>query len=225
VKQIVILCLCTVLAMGASKKGSSKGYQGWGIGAGISLAIPNDGHSFDSWYNDYYWDHYWNGYAYYNGYWWGCQGVGPGAELKGVVRFGIGKAGSIHYVPNLSYWGRWEDVNFRYSNRNDDIKLHDHQVNINITDARWIPPVPRSFAIKPYVGFGLLNFDVYTWKEKSTVNNWENKDTDFQIHQNLFLGAEFQLDGKVWPYVEFKLSNGAVGDFLMTAGFTIQGKK
>ncbi len=225
-KQVLGILILVALAFGASKKGSTKGYMGWGVGGGISLAVPDDGWSFHNWYDGYY-----DYYDYYDYNWWGCQGVGPGAELKGVIRFGIGKAGYIHYVPNVTWWGRWEDVNYLYPNwsdypnRSDDVKLHDHEVNINLSGARYVPPVPRSFPVKPYVGFGLLDFNIYTWRGKSETTNRKNKDTEFQIHQNFFTGAEFELDGNFWPYVEFKLSNGAVDDFQMTAGFTIQGRK
>jgi len=193
-KQIFGILLLAALTFGASRKGQTKGYMGWGLGGGIALAVPDDGWGFYNWY----WGDYWKSDLYYGG----CEGVGPGLEAKGIIRFGIGKGGFIHYVPNIGWWGRWEDVNYRYTN--ESISIHDHDVNINLSDVRYVPPIPNSFPVKPYIGFGLINFNIYSWRGKSDLGKWKHKDTEFQVYQNFITGAEFDTKGNLWPYVEFK---------------------
>lgn len=228
-KKILVILVMATLAFGAAKgRGATKGFMGWGIGGGLSLAVPEDGWSYDGYYRTYLNDfdiHYdeFGRPIYSWDYWNGCGGVGPGTEVKGVIRFGIGKGGYIHYTPSISWWGRWENVDFAYTN--ESVRLHDQEINFNLTDARYVPPIPRTCPVKPYVGFGLLNFGIYTWKEKYNRSGHKNHDNDFNLHQNFFLGSEFELKGDLWPYVDFRMSNGAIDDFVMTVGFTIQGRK
>lgn len=229
-KLILLLSLVTCLIAQQNNRAVravERGFQNWGIGGGISLAVPDNGKNYYTNYNGYYYDQYgnpigWNGWDYY---WGGCTGVGFGVEVKVPIRFSIGKAGNIHYVPNLSWWGRPETVDYVYNTTYEDIKLYDQKVNINLFDVRYVPPVPKDFVVKPYLGFGLVGFELYTWSEENLTIKRKYKDTEFNIHQDIFVGAEFALQSGIWPYVEFKFTNGAVDDFLMTAGITIQARK
>ena len=223
-RQVLVLLL-VIVTLGAAKSGG-KGYEGWALGGGVSLVVPKAG----------------------AGIWFVNQNLGPGLEFKGVARIGLGKGGKIDIMPNLTFWGRWDT--WGNEAQKNYVSLYDWELNINITDFRYLPPVPDDFAIKPYVGFGLLSFSIYQYKEEigenyswdgyywapgEDYNWWWNeygrhgsyfeRSTNFKVSQTFMVGADFELKGKFWPYVEFKLTNGDVSDFAMTAGFTIYTKK
>lgn len=207
--MLIIASLLSAAEQNRAVKAVEKGYQNWGIGGGLSLVVPENS-------------------------WWGVYsntGVGPGVELKGTVRFGLGNAGSVHYVPSINWWGRWDKWGDK--NLHNDVEISEWELNMNFFDARYVPPVPKDLVIKPYAGFGLLGFSIYHYKEEIGINHNTPyhqgytyiEDTDFEVIQNFFLGAEFTLNNGFWPYMEFKFSNGNVHEFIMTAGFTIQGRK
>ncbi len=222
-KKLIWILVIAVMLSAAEKsravRAVEKGYQNWGVGGGLSFVVPDNG----------------KGLYYAN------QDGGLGFEFKGVVRFSLGKAGSVHYTPSINWWGRID----KWGNEahNTDVSLYDWELNINLFDARYVPPVPKDLIVKPYVGVGLLAFSVYKFKEEIGFNHqywyrdhyyydsyyaqygYYNKDTDFSLASNFFVGAEFEVSDAFWPYFELKLSSGNVNEFIMTAGFTIQGRK
>lgn len=212
---LLIASLLSAAEQNRAVRAVENGYQNWGIGGGLSLVVPENG-----------WGKYFAN-----------QNVGPGMELKGVVRFKIGHAGEVHYVPSINWWGRWDK--WGEEGQYTDVALNDWELNINLFDARYVPPMPKNVPIKPYAGFGLISFSIYHYSEDIGErvyywNGWEhdywggyyNSDTRFKISQNFFVGAEFTpYRSDFWPYVEFRLTSGNVSDFIMTAGFTIQGRK
>jgi hypothetical protein len=224
-KIVVLLALLFVasVTVGAEKKATKavkKGYQGWGMGGGLSFVVPDNG---------------W-GVHFVN------QNAAIGAEFKVAARFSLGKGGKLHYAPTVGWWGRldsWGD-----EAQHNYVDLYDWELNFNISDVRYFPPVPKDFAVKPYVGLGLLSFTIYKYKEEigsqydwvnsyDYYNGWyiDNRDgyyyenTSFHVAQTFTIGAEFELKSSMRPYTEFKLSNGNVSDFAITVGFTVLGKK
>ncbi len=212
-KKVLLVFVFALMLFAQS--GVDNGYKGWAIGGGLSLAVPDD----DQWQDYGYYQHFAN------------TGVGPGFEVSSVIRFKIGKAGWVHYAPSVSWWGRrdsWGDGS-QYTN----VELADWKLSFNISDVRYSPPLKEDFVLRPYIGFGLFNFSLYYYKEdvgrsvyysNGYVGSYYSSDTDMSLMQSIFIGTEFDTGGKVWPYVEFKGSNGNVGDFLATVGFTIQQK-
>jgi len=202
-RLLLVLVLVSLLY---AQESSDDGYKGWAVGGGLSLAVPDDG-----------WGYY------------GNKNVGPGVELSSLIRFKIGKAGWIQYSPSVNWWGRWDS--WGDDSKNTDVDLVDWELNFNVTDVRYAPPVGDEFLLKPYIGFGLIGFSIYYFKEEfgsaawPHVGDYHNSDTDFAPMQNFFMGTEFDTGSDMWPYVEFKLSNGDVDDFLVTVGFTVQHNK
>ncbi len=220
-KKVLLVFVFAVFVF--AQNSADKGYRSWAIGGGLSLAVPNDDWYDDGYYNGYYNDGYYQYFAH--------NGGGVGVEVSSVIRFKIGKGGWLQYAPSVSWWGRWDSWNEGAYNNSVDIS--DWKLSFNIADVRYSPPIREDFFLKPYVGFGLFNFSLYHYKEEIGTGivagdyygkGYYNKDTDYSLMQSIFIGTEFDTGGKVWPYVEFKGSNGNVGDFLATVGFTIQQK-
>ncbi len=233
-KKVLLVLVSVVMLFAQSSV--DNGYKSWAIGGGLSIAIPDD-----DWYNGHYDGNYsYDGYYYYSdGYFdfYSLNGAGIGAEISSVFRFKIGKGGWIQYAPSVSWWGRWDSWNTGI--HNNSVAISDWKLSFNIADVRYAPPVPDDFLLKPYVGFGLFNFSLYHYKEEIGGgiiggdhygneyyrNGYYNSDTDYSLMQSIFIGAEFDTGKSLWPYFEFKGSNGNVGDFLVTVGFTVQHNK
>ncbi len=219
---IALLLISTSFVAGqsTSSKRNSTGFQSWGIGGGLSLVVPNSG---------------W-GTIYSN------ENIGPGTDINGVVRWRLGRGGSIHYTPTINWWGRWDS--WGNEGKETHVDLYDWELSMNISDIRYVPPVPKNLVVQPYIGLGLLSFTIYQFEEvvgKYHRPNWwhttyagdywylngggfYDKKTDFRVAQTFTLGAEFQLRSDLQPYFEFKLTNGNVSDFSMTLGFTVRGR-
>lgn len=203
-KRVVLFLLIAFLSLQAQSTQSTAttGFQNWGLGGEISIAVPDN-----SW-----------------GVYYTIPGVGPGVAVRGVVRWKVGAGGFIQYSPSVSMWARWNHWGDQSNHTN--VSLNDWELNFNITDVRYLPPIPDNVAIKPYVSLGLIGFSIYHYKEEigsaDYVGAYYNSDTDFAFSQTFALGAEFEVDGNLWPYFEFKFSSGDIGDFVTSIGFTVQ---
>lgn len=125
--------------------------------------------------------------------------------VRGVLDFSIGKAGKFRYIPSFIFWIRKDKSD------NEESTLRDNQFHINLFDFAYMPPIPESVPVKPYVGIG-PSFAVHVWQYEYNPDDpspadptWEEDGSGLDFLFNIILGAEFPVGDILAPYAELRL--------------------
>lgn len=168
--------------------------------------------------------------------------VGSGAQMGfnavnvgyGAAAFGFGGHADIgldlpipltlRYVPGIEMWVSGGEEH--------NLEWHDREINFNLFDARYYPPLPDRLPIKPYAGIGFplsIYWYSYEYQELYVTPTWETAtrvktadESDFGIGASVIGGTEFKVSDKLVPFAEMKLKLGSPLVFKLTGGLTFR---
>lgn len=157
--------------------------------------------------------------------------VGFGFASGGHIEINLGRFGAAQYAPTIAYWFANDKSTKTENGWVTESKDHDAGLNLNFFDIAYLPPVPKTLPIRPYVGFGptiCVNFGRWEWavyNPDGDVTSSGSGDWDDGAHGgfNMFLGTEFPIKSFT-PYTEIRFTASRwryIRVFRLTAGFNI----
>jgi hypothetical protein len=188
--KIALICLAVVTLLFAHS-GGNVGYAHGGIGFQFDLVVPDDHGPVD---------------------------LGLGGGFMGIVAFSLGRAGELHYTPNVDAWFGGDHFDHDHSIYQEHYDYTAGEIGINFADLRYYFPVP--IGVKPFVGLGPMMALEYQkqehhyWMGPASTGYWvedENyHDWDPNVGFNLFGGIDFK------PSDDFAIgfiAKGKLGDW------------
>lgn len=133
----------------------------------------------------------------------------------GFVELTFGRAGRLQIIPSIGFWNKSEKSNYTDAlNTLHEYRYKYRQVALNLTDIKYIIPIPKDIFILPYAGLGLLSIVVNVTRTKETETTIggeitihpEDRRSGSNLCLNFFAGLDFPVSDIVVPFAEIRFS-------------------
>ena len=140
-----------------------------------------------------------------------------GFGFHGIMEIAVEKIGVFQLNPSICFW-------FNSSKTNKLSKIYYRQISLNIFDAKYLFPVPKSIFVRPYCGGGLCIL-VDGWEEEVLLQNGitvSNSDRNGSVGFNFYGGIDLPVSTVFIPYFETRFTAGDIWVFRLTMGCTFR---